>query len=471
MIAGEDNRDYRSFRPSYEYPVERRQVLSVAEDSTRVTHAPAADAEASAAAEHDPAFSRPLHFTVQNPNPMTMVRSCRYRLPLAVTFKDQDGKGLSREAALQIATRNRQSKVFRQQQLLMNGQTFYRTNELDRIEEFTNVYWDKGSFQLENTGPPVSKPLKYAQRTSTARPPTHHYMRGISAVGSMAANNVQYDLDTASYPIVQSNSVSSERIDNYNYEQRVKKFNAGWEQSSSTWKGDVVIPFECGPFTPYESRKSGRKPNKFVPFVEQMMVTSTFDIGADKGDRVGTRPEQYGVAQQLFEQSTSVANACRLYANTPPDNILTPYSVVINDECCWLNVVLDEECSGVVRGPLNSDVPKNIKKSALLSQRASDRLERCRQAYTVGSGVRFGKDIEADPVPPMISAFDAATRSRRTIIAGLVEHISTAGCLGGGLTPAEASAMSWTGAVGANQLSTFLRNPRGVAPGGSDLAE
>ena len=125
MIAGEDNRDYRSFRPSYEYPVERRQVLSVAEDSTRVTHAPAADAEASAAAEHDPAFARPLHFTVQNPNPMTMIRSCRYRLPLAVTFKDQDGMKLSREAALQIATRNRQSKVFSQQQLLMNGQTFY----------------------------------------------------------------------------------------------------------------------------------------------------------------------------------------------------------------------------------------------------------------------------------------------------------------------------------------------------------
>ena len=119
MLTGEDNRGYRSFRPTYEYPVERRQVLKVAEDSVRVARPAPVGASASGQAEHDAAFARPLQFTVQNPNPMTMIRSVRYRLPLAVTLLDQDQLPLSREMALQIAMRNRPSKVFRQQQLLM----------------------------------------------------------------------------------------------------------------------------------------------------------------------------------------------------------------------------------------------------------------------------------------------------------------------------------------------------------------
>ena len=56
-IIGSDNSGLRSFTPQYEYPVKRRQILRIAEDTVR----PAGDVETAD-------FRRPLHFTFQNPN-------------------------------------------------------------------------------------------------------------------------------------------------------------------------------------------------------------------------------------------------------------------------------------------------------------------------------------------------------------------------------------------------------------------
>ena len=97
-VLGHDQSGYRSFKPEYEYPVERRQILRVSEDTVRGT----GDADATA-------FERPLRFNWQNPNPTTCIRSAFYRLPLQVTFKDQRGQVPSGRSAAKMAVRNRQS--------------------------------------------------------------------------------------------------------------------------------------------------------------------------------------------------------------------------------------------------------------------------------------------------------------------------------------------------------------------------
>ena len=69
--------------------------------------------------------------------------------------------------------------------------------------------------------------------------------------------------DTACEPTVQAATMSSATSDNYNYTERVKQFADNWNHATSTWESDVVIPLQCGPFQPYESRKAS-KPSKFV---------------------------------------------------------------------------------------------------------------------------------------------------------------------------------------------------------------
>ena len=107
-ILGSDS-EYRGFTPTYEYGIQRRQVLRVLEDTNRLM---VGGTPAVLPADANAEFGRPLHFHWQNPNPMTCVRSARYRLPLQVTFRDQEGKNLSRDKAVKLAMRNRPSKIF-----------------------------------------------------------------------------------------------------------------------------------------------------------------------------------------------------------------------------------------------------------------------------------------------------------------------------------------------------------------------
>ena len=425
-IIGDDNSGYRSFVPTYEYPVERRQVLQVVEDTLRTTGA-------------DPEFGRPLQFVFQNPNPLTMIRSARYRLPLKVVFKDQDNQNMSRKMALQMAMRNRPSKIFRQQRLLLNGMTFYHDSDQDRVEEFTNRYWDRGTqFQLENTGLPISRPVEFQYKTDTSRAPSERHI----------------DLDTASEPIIQA-TMAVATTDNVNYTERVKQFADNWDQATSTWEGTAIIPLQCGPFQPYESRKTS-KPGKFIPFVEQLQLECTFDQTSRGGlDRVATRAGQYCVAQNLFEKTGGVAEACSSYNTQPPDNVLTPYSVCINNHLCWLNVLLDTRPSGVRKGPLAPDEYRNIKTTAQHSKEVGRRYRLCKEAYKVGNAVRLGPEILA-PTTDLRSAV-----ARRAVIAGLVDFTSSVGQMPGGLLKVELEKMAWAGTdtLGGSESESLL-DPR-----------
>ena len=174
-VYGSDNSGYKNFEPTYEYPILRRQILSVSEDTNRIVNETA-----------NTQLSTPLRFTFQNTNPMTMIRSARYRLPIKVVFKDQEGLGISPEQALEMGVRNRQAKCFRQQKVYLNGMTFYHDSRTDRVEEFTHRYWDKGQqFQLENTGLPIARPRTYQYKTDTSLPTA----------------NASYDVASASNPI------------------------------------------------------------------------------------------------------------------------------------------------------------------------------------------------------------------------------------------------------------------------------
>ena len=217
--------------------------------------------------------------------------------------------------------RNRPSKIFKQQRLLLNGMTFYRDSAMDSLEEYTHRYWDRGAYQLENTGLPLSRPVQFHYKSDTTRPTV--------------------DLDSACEPVVQAAVTTAERTDNANFQQRVKDFAANWDQSTSTWRGEVTIPVQVGPFQPYASKKSGERPNKYIPYIEQLELECVFDQGEATGDRPTVNAGQFGVAQNLFEATGATAEACRMYTNAPPDQTLTPYSVVINDHYCWLNVLLD----------------------------------------------------------------------------------------------------------------------------------
>jgi len=133
-----------------------------------------------------------------------------------------------------------------------------------------------------------------------------------------------------------------------------------------------------------------------------------------------------------------------MYTNAPPDQTLTPYSVVINDHYCWLNVLLDTEPSSVIRGPIPPSTPRNIKTSALHSKDTATRWRQCLDTYKVGSGIRLGPEITREFTtaagtvhPGLISE----AHRRRGVIAGLVDHTSSVGQLVGGLSILEQSGL------------------------------
>ena len=178
-VYGPDNSNYKDFVPTYEYPILRRQIRRVHEDSNRSLD----DFERAD-------LDRPLRFTFINPNPLTMIRSARYRLPVKIAFKDQEGLKLSSEQAREMGFRNRQSKCFRQQRLVLNGMAFYHDSFVDRIEEFTHRYSDKNQqYQLENTGLPICRPRTYTYKTNES---LRHDIE----------QNGAYDLASASEPVV-----------------------------------------------------------------------------------------------------------------------------------------------------------------------------------------------------------------------------------------------------------------------------
>jgi len=120
-------------------------------------------------------------------------------------------------------------------------------------------------------------------------------------------------------------------------------------------------------------------------------------------------------------------------------------------------------------GPIAVAGQRNIKTSALLSKRSAGRYELCKQAYRVGSGVRFGTDILSVSQPPLVQAFSETTRSRRAVIAGLVDFTSTLGVLAGGMTRLELQQMCWVGIPGSGSDSFDLKNPRVTSITGNPL--
>ena len=413
-VYGPDNSNYKDFVPTYEYPILRRQIRRVQEDTNR-------SLLSGAAAELD----RPLRFTFQNPNPLTMIRSARYRLPLKVKFVDQEGFNLTPDEAQEIGFRNRQSKCFSQQRLMLNGMSFYHDSFVDRIEEFTHRYSDKNQqYQLENRGLPICRPRTYAYRTNDSF--AHQ-------------NDYPFDMGSASEPVVQTITKTSQQTDNTNFTERVKLFQQGWDPATSTWTGSVTFPLQCGPFQPYENRKSGRYPNKYIPFTETMTVESTFDTGRGRSDPSTTNPDHYAVCQNLFEKSGPTSETARFLSNRPPTLELNAYTVAINGTYAWITMPLDVELSGVTNGIAPFHQRRNIKTTAQAAPSVAVRLELCRECYKVGNGIRLHPDIVS------YSQLTEPTRQRRAVIAALVEFPSPVGQMVGGLEKNELTHLAFGG--------------------------
>ena len=337
-VLGADQSGYRSFAPEYEIPVDRRQILRVSEDTARGTGA------------EGTAFDRPLRFAWTNPNPTTCIRSAFYRLPLSIQFKDQRGKIPSARSAAKMALRNRQSKVFSDQRIVMNGMQFHRDSELDGIEEYTHKWRGPNQeFQLENQGLPASTVREYENTMDQ----TSFYSTETQNLGS------------ASLPQVQTQVSTHAPTDNKNFIERTEMFQADYNQSTGVWKGDVCIPVTGGVFQPYRSKKSGGA-NKYIPFVSTLQVEANFQTGGGRSDMPDVRPDHYAVCQGLFERSSTVAEACRDAFQPAPEYELRPYCLAVNAHYAWMTLELDTIRAQVSSNTIDRTGRHNVELASLI---------------------------------------------------------------------------------------------------------
>ena len=331
-VLGADQSNYRSFAAEYEIPVERRQILRVSEETVRGTGVAAAD------------FNRPLRFIWTNPNPMTVVRSAFYRLPMQITFRDQRGQIPSSRSAAKMALRNRQSKVFRDQRIIMNGMQFHHDAELDGIEEYTHRWSGPGAFQLENQGLPVTTVREYENTMDQ----TMFHALSIQKLGS------------ASVPHTQTQVSTHAPSDNGNFAERSKMFQADYTKSTGVWEGEVCVPLQGGVFQPYKSKKSGGA-NKYIPFISTLQVEANFETGGGRSDPPTANADHYAVAQGLFERSSNVADACRDTYEAGPEYELRPYTLVANANYAWMNLELETQHQGVGTNLLSIDQTRSLR--------------------------------------------------------------------------------------------------------------
>ena len=148
-----DHNSYKQFVPSYEIPLQAREIVVVNEDAPR------------GAGSTD--FSTPMNFMMQNGDPTKLIRSAVVRIPLKAKLFDSNHKTLPSSVLQQIGMRNRPTQCLRDVRCMINGVQFTRLTELDGIEQFTRRAWDEGPFQLENKGLPVARPRLYETAQAT----------------------------------------------------------------------------------------------------------------------------------------------------------------------------------------------------------------------------------------------------------------------------------------------------------------
>ena len=391
-VLGADQSNYRNFAAEYEIPVERRQVLRVSEETTRGTGVANTD------------LSRPLRFIWTNPNPMTVVRSAFYRLPMKITFKDQRDLPPSSRSAAKMALRNRQSKIFRDQRIIMNGMQFHHDAELDGIEEFTHKWSGPGAFQLENRGLPVSTVREYENTMDQT---------------TFNALTVQ-TLGSCSVPVTQTQVSTHVPGDNENFTERSKMFRADYTQSTGVWEGEVCVPLQGGVFQPYQSKKSGGA-NKYIPFISTLHVEANFETGGGRSDPPATNADHYAVAQGMFERSSNVADACRDTYEAGPEYELRPYTLVANANMAWIILELDTDRQNVGANIMDRDQARTLETATELSAGAAARMQKILEVFKPGTGIRFSPELHE------YSHITAATVARRAVIGNVTSFASFAG--------------------------------------------
>ena len=276
IVLGADHDAYKQFVPSYEIPLQSREIVVVNEDAPR--------------GSGSTDFSTTMSFMLQNGDPTKLIRSAVVRVPLKAKFFDQNGHALPTRLLTQIGLRNRPTQCLRDVRCMINGVQFTRLADLDGIEQFTRRAWDEGPYQLENTGLPIARPRIYEQRLAQQDVHSTDWL----------------DFSSASDPVVQHLSKGVQSTENRNFEERVKMFRSGYDVDTDAWTGDIVMPLCVGPFQPYESARSGSYCNKYIPFVEQLQVEMAFNTD-NRGDPPVLRPHMYSIAQMLFEKNSKTA--------------------------------------------------------------------------------------------------------------------------------------------------------------------
>ena len=230
IVLGADHDAYQ-FVPSYEIPLQTREIVVVNEDAPR--------------GSGSTDFTTPMSFMLQNGDPTKMIRSAYVRVPLKAQFFDQGGRVLPTHVLTQLGLRNRPTQCLRDVRCMINGVQFTRTTDLDGIEQFTRRAWDEGPYQLENTGIPIARPRIYEK--VLAQQDIH--------------STTWLDLASSAEPVIQHLSKGIQSTENRNFEERVKMFRAGYDTNDDAWTGDIVMPLCVGPFQPYESVRSGSSCN------------------------------------------------------------------------------------------------------------------------------------------------------------------------------------------------------------------
>ena len=242
-------------------------------------------------------FESPIQFRIEQ-NPLTFIRSVSLRMPIEAEFRDY-GEYCNWINARETGFRNRPDKMFSKIRTRVNQLTFDRSPELlswcqeycDRDDQYGLSRPDNGSmvpFVKSRYNKPVR--LGLADQTSV------------------------FDITTAS---------------NSNFLGRVRRFQSDAqfthegdaEEGKLRFSGSVVVPLQCGPFQPYETRKkydSGQTgSSRFVPYVRSLDVDYDFRGESTEVDRQDDTTLEAGfvkanrIGKYIFAKQSPVADATR----------------------------------------------------------------------------------------------------------------------------------------------------------------